>query len=119
MVEKPEKQDCIQMRSKQGQNYGFRQTKPISEPTITVRRYHPGVVFFFRGNLARFWAHFSGAFCRQAKQESMAVTVANNYWSSSTYVPNTTNAWNVNFNNGNTNADNKTNDNYVRLVRGG
>ena len=29
------------------------------------------------------------------------------------------NAWNVNFNNGNTNANNKTNTNHVRLVRSG
>ena len=32
---------------------------------------------------------------------------------------NPANAWNVNFNNGNSNANNKTNNNYVRLVRGG
>jgi len=34
------------------------------------------------------------------------------------YVPNTSNAWNVNFNNGNVNNNNKTNNNYVRPVRG-
>ena len=28
-------------------------------------------------------------------------------------------AWNVNFNDGNVNANNKTNNNYVRAVRGG
>ena len=44
--------------------------------------------------------------------------VANNYWSSTTYAPNTTNAWNVNFNNGNVNNNNKTNNNYVRCVSG-
>ena len=44
---------------------------------------------------------------------------ASNFWSASSYVPNPTNAWNVNFNNGNDNANNKTNNNYVRLVRGG
>ena len=44
---------------------------------------------------------------------------ASNFWSGSSYVPNPTNAWNVNFNDGNTNANNKTNNNYVRLVRGG
>ena len=43
--------------------------------------------------------------------------VSSNYWSSTTYAPNTTNAWNVNFNNGNDNANNKTNTNYVRCVR--
>jgi len=45
--------------------------------------------------------------------------VSSNYWSSSTYANNTTNAWNVNFNDGNVNANNKTNNNYVRAVRGG
>ena len=34
-------------------------------------------------------------------------------------VPNTTNALNVNFNNGNVNNNNKTNAYYVRPVRGG
>ncbi len=45
--------------------------------------------------------------------------ISSNYWSSSTYANNPTNAWNVNFNDGNTNANNKTNNNYVRAVRGG
>jgi hypothetical protein len=40
-------------------------------------------------------------------------------WSSSTYANNPANAWNVNFNNGNANANNKSNDNHARLVRGG
>lgn len=35
------------------------------------------------------------------------------------YVPNTTNAMIVNFNNGNVNNNNKTNNNYVRCVRAG
>ena len=39
------------------------------------------------------------------------------FWSSSPYVANSTNAWNVNFNNGNVNGNNRTNNNYVRLVR--
>ena len=45
------------------------------------------------------------------------MTVANNYWSSTSNDPN--NAWNVNFNNGNANNDNKNNNNYVRAVRTG
>ena len=45
--------------------------------------------------------------------------LSSNYWSSTTYVGDTTNAWNVNFNNGNDNINNKTNSNYVRCVRGG
>ncbi|MBP7781965.1 MAG: DUF1566 domain-containing protein [Burkholderiales bacterium] len=42
---------------------------------------------------------------------------ANNYWSSSTNASNTNNAWVVNFNNGNVNANNKNNNNYVWPVR--
>ncbi len=45
-------------------------------------------------------------------------TATNNYWSSTSYAADSTNAWNVNFNNGNVNANNKTNSNYVRCVRG-
>jgi len=43
---------------------------------------------------------------------------SNNYWSSSQNVSDSSNAWNVNFNNGNTNNNNKSNKNYVRCVRG-
>lgn len=41
------------------------------------------------------------------------------YWSSSTNALDPTNAWNVNFNDGNVNNDDKTNTNRVRAVRGG
>ena len=44
---------------------------------------------------------------------------SNNYWSSTSIAPNPNNAWIVNTNNGNLNDDNKTNNNYVRAVRGG
>lgn len=44
---------------------------------------------------------------------------SNNYWSSSTYANNTDNAWNVNMWDGNVNANNKTNNNYVWPVRAG
>ena len=44
---------------------------------------------------------------------------SNNYWSSTTYAGDSSNAWNVNFNNGNDNVNNKSNSNYVRCVRGG
>jgi hypothetical protein len=44
---------------------------------------------------------------------------SNNYWSSTTYAPNTANAWNVNMNDGNANNNNKNNSNYVWPVRGG
>ena len=52
-------------------------------------------------------------------EQAQGATVANNYWSSTTYSSNPSNAWNVNFNDGNVNANNKTNNNYVRAVRGG
>ncbi len=41
-----------------------------------------------------------------------------NYWSATTNADNSTNAWNVNFNNGNVNTNNKTNTNDVWYVRG-
>ncbi len=44
---------------------------------------------------------------------------SNNYWSSTTYAANTNNAWNVNLNDGNVNANDKTNTNSVWPVRGG
>jgi hypothetical protein len=46
-------------------------------------------------------------------------TQSNNYWSSTTYQNNPNNAWNVNFNADNVNNNNKSNNNYVRAVRGG
>ena len=46
-------------------------------------------------------------------------TVANNYWSATTNASNPNNAWNVNFDNGNANDNDKNNDNYVRAVRAG
>lgn len=44
---------------------------------------------------------------------------SNNYWSSTTNASDSGNAWNVNFNKGNDNWNNKTNSNYVRCVRSG
>jgi hypothetical protein len=41
------------------------------------------------------------------------------FWSASPNVGNSTNAWNVNFNNGNVNNNNRNNTYYVRLVRAG
>ena len=41
------------------------------------------------------------------------------YWSSTTNAYYTSNAWVVNFNNGRSNYSNKTNNHYVRCVRGG
>ena len=45
--------------------------------------------------------------------------VSSLYWSSTTVVGYENNAWNVNFNNGNDNWNNKSNSNYVRCVRDG
>jgi len=47
-----------------------------------------------------------------------AITASDYYWSGTTNANNTTNAWNVNFNNGNTNNNDKTNGKYARCVRG-
>ncbi len=44
---------------------------------------------------------------------------SSHYWSSTTNASNSSNAWNVNFNNGNDDWNNKTNSNYVRCVRAG
>jgi len=46
-------------------------------------------------------------------------TSSSYFWSSTTVASNTSNAWNVNFNNGNDNWNNKSNSNYVRCVRVG
>jgi Protein of unknown function (DUF1566) len=46
-------------------------------------------------------------------------TAADNYWSSTTNAGNSSNAWNVNFNDGNVNNDDKNNALRVRAVRGG
>ncbi len=46
-------------------------------------------------------------------------TVASNFWSASTYVPNPASAWYVNFNDGFANAFSKTSTRDARLVRGG
>ena len=54
-----------------------------------------------------------------AREQAERATQSNNYWSSTTYQNNPDNAWNVNFNDGNVNANNKSNNNYVRAVRGG
>jgi len=45
--------------------------------------------------------------------------VSDYYWSSTTNASDSSNAWNVNFNNGNDDWNNKSNSNYVRCVRAG
>ena len=56
---------------------------------------------------------------RYTREQAERATQANNYWSSTTNANNPNNAWNVNFNDGNVNNNNKSNNNYVRAVRGG
>lgn len=107
------------MKSRNGQNHSIRQAKEVSEPKITVRRRHPLWVFLYSSPLSLYREQESSASYRKRGQTSAMVTVANNYWSASTYVPNPTNAWNVNFNNGNVNNNTKTNNNYVRCVSAG
>ena len=53
------------------------------------------------------------------RDQAERATQSNNYWSATTNANNPTNAWNANFSNGNVNNDNKTNNHYVRAVRGG
>ena len=44
---------------------------------------------------------------------------SSNYWSATTNATNASNAWDVNFNNGNVSNDDKSNNNLVWGVRGG
>ncbi|MCP4233984.1 MAG: DUF1566 domain-containing protein [Aestuariibacter sp.] len=46
-------------------------------------------------------------------------TISSYYWSSSAYAYNSSHAWNVSFNYGSDNGNNRVNDRYVRLVRAG
>jgi hypothetical protein len=63
------------------------------------------------------WARCLGP--AERREQVKRATQSNNYWSATTNAGNPNNAWNVNFNNGNANNNNKTNNNYVRAVRGG
>ncbi len=87
-----------------------------SELNATVRPFHLRRYLKDRKPSLCFAKRFlcSGSLIRKKKKDK----IANNYWSSTTYAPNTTNAWNVNFNNGNVNNNNKTNPYYVRCVSG-
>jgi len=67
-----------------------------------------------------FWRHPVDASGKEGGfYASSAGVQSSNYWSGTTNANNTTNAWNVNLNNGNVNNDNKTNTNYVWPVRSG
>jgi len=54
-----------------------------------------------------------------AREQAERATAASNYWSSTSNAANPFNAWNVNFNDGNVNNDDKNNSLRVRAVRGG
>jgi uncharacterized membrane protein len=61
---------------------------------------------------------FSGA--ESPPPESGQANVqSNNYWSATEYAPNTNNAWNFDFNNGNQNNNNKDNGLYGWAVHAG
>ena len=55
----------------------------------------------------------------EGREQAERETAASNYWSSTTNANNPNNAWNVNFDNGNVNNDNKNNTKHIRAVRGG
>ena len=52
-------------------------------------------------------------------QTAFPATLAAGYWSASSYVPNPAGAWGVNFSDGDSDADSKSYNYTVRLVRGG
>lgn len=61
-----------------------------------------------------------GVACTNVANPACACTRSNDYWSASTYAPDPSGAWGVNFNDGNVNANNKWNNSLaVRAVRGG
>ena len=67
-------------------------------------------------------ARHPGLWVRQRtgpQEQAERATAADNYWSSTTYANNPSNAWNVNFNDGNVNANDKNNTLHVRAVWGG
>ena len=56
---------------------------------------------------------------RAAREQAEGAKASSNYWSSTTNANCPTNAWNVNFNDGNVNNIDKNNALYARAVRGG
>ena len=54
-----------------------------------------------------------------ARDQAEGATQSNNYWSATTYQPNPSDAWIVNFVDGNVLDGNKTTNFYVRAVRAG
>ncbi len=81
----------------------------VSVQKNIVRWSHPLWVYSF-------WHRVGDIFISPKQVDHL--NTSDNYWSSSVYMSNTKNAWIVNFKNGNTNNNNKTNEYYVRCVRG-
>ena len=52
-------------------------------------------------------------------QSGQTIVQSSDYWSATTDATNSTNAWDVNFNNGNVDNNDKSNTNFVWCVRGG
>ena len=54
------------------------------------------------------------------RRSGQTIVQSSDYWSATSNANNATNAWNVDFNNGNVNNDDKSNDNnHAWCVRGG
>jgi hypothetical protein len=91
---------------------------PGSVSKITVRPFHPRPARVGRGYELNKTSYPQGIGVCWADKPLSERVIASYYWSSTTYANNSNNAWIVNFNNGNVN-NNKSNNNYVRCVRGG
>ena len=67
------------------------------------------------------WGQAPGSACGsgRGREQAEGEPASSNYWSATSNANNPSNAWRVNFNNGNVNNNNKTNNNRVRAVRGG
>jgi hypothetical protein len=76
-------------------------------------------MYLEEGIILRWGLSPQASMTREGKGRSGQIIVqSSNYWSATTNANNTSNAWNVNFNNGNVNTNDKTNNNFVWCVRG-
>jgi len=92
-------------------------TRSLSRLHEGAKRRSPGRGGRHKGVLPR--SAGPGARVRHGGNKRRGNTAASNYWSSTSNANNPDNAWNVNFNNGNVNDNDKSNNNFVRAVRGG
>ena len=113
------------LAAKHGLNRNTHKRVASSAPVVIVRLPRRVTCAIWRGMTiqaaVRFWPRQPVALAAShAPGEVGGCGVqSNNYWSSTTYAGNTTNAWYVNLNDGNVNTNNKANTNYVWPVRGG